>query len=169
MEKKWWRWFVYQFDSSLHSFCHLCTGRACPSSVSLCTAAAISEMITKLLESWNIPKFRVRTYCCVWQCCQHDSRHWAEWPCSNWLCYSYPSISYQRLLFRSTLCIWHVVKLPEDCWSLQTYTFDSGKIIGNSASAYLARSQTYTGEDPLLYMTWISSCQITWILTTKIA
>ena len=82
------------------------------------------------------------THCCEWRCCQYDSRHWAEWPCS--LCYSSPSFSYQRLHFGSTLCIWHVVKMPEDCWLLQTFTFGSGNTAGNLTSAYLTWSQAYT-------------------------
>ena len=146
------------------------------------TAAAISEAFG-IMEHSKVQN----THCCAWQCCQYDSRHWAEWPCSNRLCYSYPSGSYQRLHFGSTLCIWHVVKMLEDCWSLQTFAFGSGKTARYSTSAYLTWSQAYTRWTHLMgfnilhvwlsrwaekshYFIWhrFLSCQITWVLMNGI-
>ena len=41
------------------------------------------------------------THCCTWQYCQYGGRYWVVWPTINWLCNTYPSVSYQRFHFGS--------------------------------------------------------------------
>ena len=96
------------------------------------TSAAISEMITKFLELWNIPKSRVHTVV------RDNAANMIAGIGQSGLATIGCAIHTLQLAIKDCILAQRSVSdMLSRCWSLQTFTFGSGKTAGNSMSAYL--------------------------------